>query len=315
MPAPLTWQVSQPEYRDRWTHFIKDGDHEAFTKAYSRDKTYLWSEREDVWIDYHEQHGNLKVGYARPANAFGPEMNFGHRMGDRYDEPVLIIKSAWGGKAIARGFLPPSLRDTEAEWAAIAANEKKPLEEVKKTHGEFYDLMDREITDALANLATNHPAYEGQGYEIEGFVWFQGFNDQFGPGYPDAYLHNMKAFIRDVRAKWGPMPFVIGQMGQDADKKGIYPLDREGNMSAVGKIRKAQREVEFALPDVVCVRTAPLYDREADAIYTGPGGWQADVAKWRQHGDDRPYHYLGSPLFFARAGTVFAEAMVELLDD
>ena len=94
----------------------------------------------------------------------------------------------------------------------------------------------------------------------------------------------------------------------------IGDVDRDGNLTAAGKIRKAQREIEFALPNVVCVRTAPLYDMEADAIYSGPGGWQADVEKWRQYGDDRPYHYLGSPLFFARAGTAFAEAMNKLLD-
>ena len=30
-PEPLAWQVSQKEYRKRYTHFIKDGDYEAFT--------------------------------------------------------------------------------------------------------------------------------------------------------------------------------------------------------------------------------------------------------------------------------------------
>jgi hypothetical protein len=25
MPNPLTWQVTEPEYRNRWTHFIHDG--------------------------------------------------------------------------------------------------------------------------------------------------------------------------------------------------------------------------------------------------------------------------------------------------
>lgn len=31
-PEPLSWQVTQEKYRKRWTHFIKDGDYEAFTK-------------------------------------------------------------------------------------------------------------------------------------------------------------------------------------------------------------------------------------------------------------------------------------------
>ncbi|MCH7945705.1 MAG: hypothetical protein IIC73_06800 [Armatimonadetes bacterium] len=64
---------------------------------------------------------------------------------------------------------------------------------------------------------------------------------------------------------------------------------------------------------MTCVRTAPFYDMEADAIFSGPGGWQADVDKWRRFGDDRPYHYLGSPWFFAQVGTAFAEAMKGLI--
>jgi hypothetical protein len=52
---------------------------------------------------------------------------------------------------------------------------------------------------------------------------------------------------------------------------------------------------------------------EADGIYYGPGGWQKDVERWRQFGDDRPYHYLGSPWFFAQVGTSFGKAMLEML--
>ena len=65
---------------------------------------------------------------------------------------------------------------------------------------------------------------------------------------------------------------------------------------------------------VTCVRTALYWDMDADAIFFGPGGWQADVDKWRQFGDDRPYHYLGSPWFFAQVGTAFGEAMLDLIE-
>ena len=52
---------------------------------------------------------------------------------------------------------------------------------------------------------------------------------------------------------------------------------------------------------------------EADAIYTGPGGWSKDVDKWRQFGNDRAYHYYGSPWCFAQIGTGFGNAMLELV--
>ncbi|MCH7904092.1 MAG: hypothetical protein IH944_05935 [Armatimonadetes bacterium] len=325
-PAPLSWQVSQPKYRERYTRFIHDGDYAGFTDTLRdslnedpKSPVYNWSIREDVWVDYHDKHGDLTVGYTPRSDAFGPEFNFGQVMGDRYDEQVLIIKTSWGGKALGRGFLPPSLRDTPEEIKAIATAEEKTVEEIEKTHGEFYDLMVKEVNDALANIATNHPAYEGQGYEIIGFVWFQGFNDQFHPTYHANYESNMAVFINDIRSEWNvpDLPVVIGQMGQNADKDGTYPVDREGFFTPAGNIRKAQADVALRAEfngTVTCVRTAPLWDMEADAIYNGPGGWQADVDKWRQFGDDRPYHYLGSPWFFAQVGTAFGEAMLDLIE-
>ena len=33
-PEPVAWQVGQPEYRERWTHFIENGDHAAFRARY-----------------------------------------------------------------------------------------------------------------------------------------------------------------------------------------------------------------------------------------------------------------------------------------
>ena len=116
-PEPLAWQITQEEYRKRYTHFIKDGDYDAFARKVAQttdpnDKrktpTYLWSTRHDVWINYLGKHGDLTVGYGAPKEGFGPEFNFGHVMGNHYDEQVLIIKTSWGGRALARGFLPPS---------------------------------------------------------------------------------------------------------------------------------------------------------------------------------------------------------------
>ena len=125
-PEPLAWQVSQKKYRERYTHFIKDGDYEAFTKKVKettdpndrkKTPTYLWSTRKDVWINYLGKHGELTVGYGAPREGFGPEYNFGHVVGNHYDEQVLLIKASWGGRALARGFLPPSSVLSDAEYA------------------------------------------------------------------------------------------------------------------------------------------------------------------------------------------------------
>ncbi|MDP6903433.1 MAG: sialate O-acetylesterase [Verrucomicrobiota bacterium] len=127
-PEPLAWQVSQEKYRERYTHFIKDGDYEAFTKKVAEttdpnDKrktpTYLWSTRKDVWINYLDKHGDLTVGYGTPREGFGPEYNFGHVVGNHYEEQVLLIKASWGGRALARGFLPPSSMLSDKEYIKL----------------------------------------------------------------------------------------------------------------------------------------------------------------------------------------------------
>jgi alpha-galactosidase len=360
-PEPLSWQITQKEYRERYTHFIENGDYEAFAKKVAETKdpndprqtpTYLWSTRHDVWINYLGKHGDLTVGYGAPREGFGPEFNFGHVMGNHYDEQVLLIKASWGGRALARGFLPPSSMLSDAEYETLAAKKaaedkawnaaeakkieeynnkvteenktaekKKPLrkfrpreiltaEQYKEQFGKDYRNMVKEVHDCLADIGNRFPGYKNQGYEILGFVWFQGWNDQYQERWL-TYEKNMANFIRDVRKEFKvpDMPFVIGQMGHD----GMKP-DKKG--SPRDYIKKAQAAVpnypEFK-GNVFCVKTDRFWDMEAHAIYTGPGGWSKDVNKWRQFGNDRGYHYYGSPWFFAQTGTAFGEAMIELL--
>ena len=87
----LNHQIKAPETRDFFAHFHKDGE---------------YIEREDVWINYLKRRGNLTVGYGSP-DASGWSC-IGHVMGNHYDEPVLLIKTAWGGKSIGIDFRPPS---------------------------------------------------------------------------------------------------------------------------------------------------------------------------------------------------------------
>ena len=58
LPEPLAWQVTQETYRERYKHFIKNGDYAAFTKKVAettdpddkrKSPTYLWSSRGDVF--------------------------------------------------------------------------------------------------------------------------------------------------------------------------------------------------------------------------------------------------------------------------
>ncbi|RYD84505.1 MAG: hypothetical protein EOP84_05305, partial [Verrucomicrobiaceae bacterium] len=76
---------------------------------------------ENVWISYftHQGEGNGEVtgkltagfGARRDANAddgkIGPEFTFGLTLDEALSEPVLIIKTAWGGKSLSTDFRPP----------------------------------------------------------------------------------------------------------------------------------------------------------------------------------------------------------------
>lgn len=360
-PEPLAWQVTQPEYRDRYKHFIKDGDFDAFNETVARTRdpedprsrpTYLWSTRKDVWIDYLGKRGELTVGYGAPRDGFGPEFNFGHVMGDYYDDQVLIIKTSWGGRALARGFLPPSSILSDEEYAELAkaqnaenrawneaepsrieaankriteqnktAEKKKRLrtfkpremvttEQYKEQFGKDYRNMVREVHDCLAQLGDRFPGYQGQGYELVGFVWFQGWNDQYQDRWL-SYEQNMANLIRDVRKEFKApeLRVVIGQMGHD----GMKPDKPDSPRDVIKRAQAAVAEYREFSGTVLCVKTDRFWDAEAHAIYTGPGGWQKDVSVWRQFGNDHPYHYYGSPWCFAQIGTAFGNGMIDLI--
>lgn len=74
-----------------------------------------WAVRDDVWVRYQREGrpllaGRLGIGFSvyGDAHHFGPELQFGHVVGDHLPGPVLLIKAAWGGKSLYKDFRPPS---------------------------------------------------------------------------------------------------------------------------------------------------------------------------------------------------------------
>jgi len=129
-------------------------------------------------------------------------------LGERYTEHVPLIKTAWGGKSVWCDFRSPSAG--KMTW-----NEKRIL---KRDHhlkpGLFYRKMVSEIQGCLSNIKDVVPGYKGQGYEIAGLAWFQGFNDfgewhlqldgkRVGMGVIERYPHNLAAMLRDLRKRVG----------------------------------------------------------------------------------------------------------------
>lgn len=293
---------------------LDDPETAALFEPLHRDGEYIV--RDDVLIDYLGRRGGLTVGYGSP-NRIGAELMFGHVVGDRFDEPVLLIKTAWGGKSIARDFRPPSAGlPSEAELQEILSKTNEghrknnrpeiTMGEVLESYGWYYRAMMDEVRASLAEMGTRFPSLAGRDYELAGFVWFQGWNDQYG-GVEREYESNMRHFIRDVREKLGApeLPFVIGVMGQN----GSQPA--RGAMLAIQEAQLAMEQVPEFEGNVRSVRTDVLVDTRAEALYPE---WEQRREEWDTIGSDHPYHYLGSTVWFSRIGTAFGEAMLDLLD-
>ncbi len=168
-----------------------------------------WAVRDDAWIWYKRggttlRKGGLSAGYGAYDHTIGPELQFGHVMGDATDEQILLIKTAWGGKSLAVDFRPPSSGWTNG--APVAAGDQ----------GFYYQEMLNYVDDVLTNLPTYFPEYNASnGYVLAGFGWHQGWNDRVNQTHNDEYEVNMANFINDVRAELGVpgLPFVIATTG------------------------------------------------------------------------------------------------------
>ena len=247
---------------------------------------------DQVWISYFtggrdnmgEGFGKLTAGFgsrrdpAQASDRIGPEFTFGIYMQKGSKEPVLIIKTAWGGKSIHTDFRPPSAGPypfSEKELENLKKRGKN-LKEVKaekaEQTGRFYRLMIEHVRRVLKDVKRVYPGYDSKdGYEIAGFAWFQGWNDMVASGtYPnrgqpggyDAYSECLAHFIRDVRKdlKAPDMKFVIGVMGVGG------PLDKYASPRYVpihGSFREAM-VAPASLPEfkgnVMAVPTAPFWD-------------------------------------------------------
>ncbi len=170
-----------------------------------------------------------------------------------------------------------------------------------------YRMMNEAVRKVLDNLPEHHPAYDpAAGYELAGFVWFQGFNDQFNDHFKANYKDNLIAFIKDIRREYAApqLPVVIGVLGTGQTKEQV-----DANAVSVAQ-REAAAVPEFK-GNVVAVESYTEYALDSLEVFNA--GWQNNLHVWNLVGSDRPYHYLGSGKFFVRLGDAFASAMAEML--
>ena len=161
-----------------------------------------------------------------------------------------------------------------------------------------------EIAVNLKELKQRFPDYDGRGYELAGFVWFQGWNDMYG-SFPPQYAKNMENLIRDVRKdlKAPNLPVVIGLMGQNGFK------EAQGNMAIVKAAQASMNDVADFKGNVKAIPTDIYWDKAANEAFPN---WRKNFEQWQKLGSDFPYHYLGSTITFTRIGRAFGKTMIEL---
>lgn len=204
--------------------------------AFLRDDKGEWMKRNDVFfLDVHPlvnkgRKGNfLQIPTKPGGKGIGVELMFGNVMGHVFDEPVLLIRSACGNRGLWSGFRSPS----RGGW------EKDDTGKYGWTGTEYRFLRDG-VNDTLKNIANIFPGYKGQGYDIAGFVWFQGHKDTGNAETAKEYEENLVALIKDVRKDLNKpkLPVMIATVGFNGkDMSGNTLVVHQAQM-AVGDPKK-----------------------------------------------------------------------------
>lgn len=306
----------------------------------------------DAYSDLTEAKGKLTAGFGAPEHKIGPEFTFGLTMEKLLNEPILIIKTSWGGRSLHTDFRSPS--GGPFAWNDADVAEKKQGEDIEKLKAEkvmatgmIYREMIAHVQMVLKDIKRVVPDYdEKQGYELSGFVWFQGFNDyvdggvypeQNNPGGYEMYADLLTHFIRDVRKDLSApqMPFVIGVMGIDGLRG-----DRNAPMMHFREAQRKPATLDEFKGNVIAVETAPFWDDDLEKLQERMEGyWPAVDAKVAEERDDSwenkmkhmarnytpaewerlmkgvsdgGYHYLGAAKIMVPIGKAFAEAAYRL---
>ena len=269
-----------------------------------------------VWIsalgcgkdDREEKTGPLTAGFGASEEKIGPEFTFGLTMEKDGEGPVLLVKTAWGGKSLNTDFRPPSagpyvFNEQQLETFRKQGKDVAAMQAEKdKATGVYYRLMIEHVKRVLADPKRVVPGYNAaDGFKLAGFVWFQGWNDMVdGSTYPqrdkpggyDAYSTALAHFIRDVRKDLGApqLPFVIGVMGVGGPTADYGPGGQR--YKATHQNFRDAMAAPAKLPEfkgnVAAVLTERSWDKELTAAKQKDGALRQEAKKAAADGKLKP---------------------------
>jgi alpha-galactosidase len=283
-----------------------------------------WTVRKDVYYyDARVKKGSPLSPTSNNGKSIGPELGFGYIMGHILDEPVLVLKSCIGNRSLGWDLLPPGSERYQAEvterggakvtkvfagykdkpdsWPMDTAKglatepppwlDKKTGKPIEWYAGKQYDDDMANAKAALADLAKVYPGYQGQGYEIAGFVWWQGHKDQ-NAVHAARYEQNLARLIPTLRRDYNaPNAKFVLATGCGNPGRESFGLQIAEAQLAIADVKK---HPEFA-GNVKCVDSRDLW-REAAVSPKNQG-----------------YHYNRNAETYMEVGLRLGWAMAELL--
>jgi hypothetical protein len=248
--ASLTPQVRSAEKPVKIYIFAGQSNMEArYPRAFIEEKHPELLADKKIW--------NVQVGWpSRPIQespAFGVDRAMVYKIAQETGQEIIVLRCAVGGTVLHTQWRPPSA-----------------VKRAGGTVGPLYMSLVNRFHNLVAHLEEFYPPYRGQGYEIAGFVWFQGESDSCSHSEVDDekvgnwnyYEANLRDLIHDVRRDFGvpEMPVLIPQINVsdpwEMNKVTIVGEDGTTTQTTSGQIiRDIQRKVAESTPHCTWVET------------------------------------------------------------
>ncbi len=171
-----------------------------------------WAKRPDVFLNdaYMGKGSSAPHGVEACGATFGPELGFGFVMGTFHDEPVIVMKADIGNRSLGWDCLPPG-----SERYTFEGKEYPGYKEMLDVDGKVvpwdgkgwyagkqYDDFTASLRAVLDNFGKHYPQFKNQGYEVAGFVWWQGHKDGGSAAHIAKYEENMVNLIKAWRKEF-----------------------------------------------------------------------------------------------------------------
>ena len=265
-----------------------------------------WKSRDDVWyrgVVTATANKWLSVGCGASANSIGPELGFGWLLGDYHEQPVLILKASQGNRSLGWDYLPPGSGQFEHESFVYAGYGDSPgrwekgttAEKIDWYAGKQYDDCFDGAAEVLKNFNSEFPHWADRGYEIAGFVWWQGHKDG-GEPYASRYEQNLVHLIGSLREKFSApqAPFAIATVG-------FGGWEMSGGHATVAAAQLAVSGEKNNYPqfrkNVITVETRDF--------------WKTPEESPR----NQDFHYNGNAETYMRVGQALGQGMIKLLSE